>query len=91
MQYNKQYKEYHDMCGEAVTQYLFDELLPLKPKGIVENIKTVIEHWPGGIEIEASVNAYIVNRAKFLESVIDEFKKKGGNFENNSIKSVTQV
>ena len=86
----KRYSEYHDMCGEAVTQYLFEELLPLKPAGIVEKIKLIKEYWPGDIEIDTPVEGYIIDRTKFLESITDEFRKKGGNFENKSVKAVSQ-
>lgn len=87
---SKRYSEYHDMCGEAVTQYLFEELLPLKPEGIVEKIKLIKEYWPGDIEIDTPVEGYIIDRTKFLESITDEFRKKGGNFENKSVKVVSQ-
>ena len=87
---SEMYKQYHDMCGEAVSKYLFDELLPLKPRGIVEEIKLIREYWPGDIEIDTPVKGYILDRAQFLESIIDEFRKKDGYFENKPVKAVSQ-
>jgi flavin-dependent dehydrogenase len=84
------YSRYHDMCGEAVSDYLFTELKPLKPDGIVEKIRLIREYWPGNIEINTRVNGCILDRAQFLISVIDKFKKAGGIFENRVVEAINQ-
>jgi len=84
------YIQYHKMCGEAVSKYLFDDIAPLKPQGIVEKIKLIREFWPNNIEIETKVEGYIIDRPQFLGSIIKEFKNKGGNFENKVVEGITQ-
>lgn len=84
------YSKYHDMCGEAVSKHLLNELTPLKPGGIVEEIKLIKDYWPGDIEIDTKVEGYILNRAQFLRSIVEEFKKKGGEFKNKVVKAINQ-
>ncbi|MEM0466923.1 MAG: NAD(P)/FAD-dependent oxidoreductase [Candidatus Thermoplasmatota archaeon] len=82
------YRIYHDMCGECVNKELFNEMKPLKPEGIVEEICLTREYWPGGICIESRMDGYLIDRSLFLESIIDAFVKEGGVFR---IRRVTGV
>ncbi|RLI91891.1 MAG: hypothetical protein DRO95_03440 [Candidatus Altiarchaeales archaeon] len=86
----RRYVQYHEMCGEAVSKYLFDDLSPLRPIGIVEKIKLIKEFWPGDIKIETEARGYIIDRPRFLRYIIKESEKKGCNFRNREVLSVTQ-
>jgi len=86
----EKYQTYHDICGEGISKSLIDELNPLKPKGILEKIEKIKEYWPGNIRITTKMNGYLIDRIQFLNSIIDEFKKLGGNYFLNSVKTIDQ-
>jgi flavin-dependent dehydrogenase len=86
----KKYEMYHDMCGEGVGASLFRELYPLQPDGIIEKVTTVREYWPGEIVVDTHMDGYLINRTKFLGSIIHKFEDLGGVFENRNVKGFSQ-
>lgn len=84
------YQQFHDMCGEAISKNLIDELAPLKPQGILEKIKLIREHWPGEIIIDTKMAGYMIDRTAFFKSIIGEFERLGGKFKNKSVKNISQ-
>jgi digeranylgeranylglycerophospholipid reductase len=87
----EKYEQYHDMCGEAISKFLIDEIVPLKPAGILEKIELIQEHWPGGIQINSEMKGFLIDRTKFLQSIILEFEKIGGRFKLNTLKNFNQT
>lgn len=85
-----QFKKYHRICGEGVSKEFFNEVAPLKPTNIIENIRRTREHWPGNIMTQDEMKGFIINRSYFLENIIEKFKKLGGNFIRDSIVDVSQ-
>ena len=83
------YPVYHDMCGEAVSQFLCKDLEPLRPEGFVEKIHLMKDIYPGNIVLTTQTNGYIINRAEFLKSIIGTFEKAGGIYENATVKNVS--
>ncbi len=86
----EKYDFYHDCCGEGISKETIREIKPLKPDGITNDIKKIIEHWPGDINIVTKMDGYLINRSKFFLSVIDEFKKIGGKYYTKSLKDFRQ-
>ncbi len=86
----KKYSFYHKSCGEVVSDKIIDNIRPLKPVGIVGEIKKVIEHWPGEIDIETKMDGYIIDRPKMFSHIKNEFEKLGGIFLNERIKEFKQ-
>lgn len=84
------YQQYHDMCGEAISKSLIEEIAPLKPKGIIAQINLIKEYWPGAIQIDTEMNGYLIDRGIFFKSIIDEFEKLGGHFDNKTVKTLKQ-
>lgn len=87
----EKYELYHDMCGEAISKFLIDELAPLKPAGILDKIELIKEHWPGDIEINSEMKGFLIDRTKFLQSIIHEFEKIGGHYELKPVKNIEQI
>ena len=88
---SEKYEQYHDMCGEAISKFLIDELAPLKPAGILEKIEVIKEHWPGNILITSNMEGFLIDRTKFLKSILIEFEKIGGQFELKIVRNVNQI
>ena len=82
---NQKYLHYHEMCGEGVSEDLFKDISPIKPSYIIERIRKLREYWPGDIEIETSMNGYIIDRPLFLKGIIDQYVKLGGKYIQNSL------
>jgi digeranylgeranylglycerophospholipid reductase len=82
---NQKHAHYHDMCGEGVSEDLFNDISPIKPSCIIEKIKKVREYWPGDIEIETAMNGYIIDRPPFLKGIIDQYVELGGKYIQNSL------
>lgn len=85
------YALYHDMCGEAISEYLIEDINPLKPQGILEKIKSIKEYYPGGIEINTRMNGYLIDRPKFFGSITNEFVKGGGTFQEKEVIAFLQT
>lgn len=83
----QKYERYHDMCGEAASRYIIDEIRPIKLRGITGKVSIIRESWPGNIVLETKMDGYLINRVDFLKYIIKEFEKKGGKFENRSVKN----
>ncbi len=88
---SEKYELYHDMCGEAISKFLIDEIAPLKPTGILEKIELIKEHWPGEIQINSEMEGFLIDRTKFLQSIIREFEKIGGQFELKTVRNINQI
>ncbi|MBA7514312.1 hypothetical protein ES705_06337 [subsurface metagenome] len=82
---NRKYLHYHEMCGEGVSEDLFRDISPIKPSYIVEKIKKVREYWPRDIEIETTMNGYIIDRPRFLNGIVNQYVKLGGKHIQNSL------
>jgi len=87
----EKYPSYHDMCGEGVSEDLFKDISPIKPRYIVEKIRRLVEYWPGGIEIETPMKGYIIDRPKFFQSIIEEYIDLGGEYENSSVTNFVEL
>jgi flavin-dependent dehydrogenase len=72
------FSEYHNMCGEAVNSGIKDDIAPLKLDSVLNEIDSIIEVWPGEVQIRSKVRGYIIDRARFLRSVIREYRNLGG-------------
>jgi digeranylgeranylglycerophospholipid reductase len=77
---NGHYDRYHTMCGEGVSSELFRDIAPIKPSCIVEKIEKIREYWPEKVELETTMNGYIIDRPTFLNGIIDRFVTLGGRF-----------
>jgi flavin-dependent dehydrogenase len=86
----KKYELYHDCCGESVSKSIIDDIKPLKPDGVIGEIKKIIEHWPGKIDIETKMEGYLIDRTKIFPSIISEFEKIGGKYYKKSLKEFNQ-
>ena len=73
----EKYNTYHEMCGEGISEDLFKDIKPIKPSGIASSIHKIEEHWPGNIIISSKMDGYIINRPKFLQSIIESYKNYG--------------
>ena len=82
---NQKYLRYHEICGEGVSEDLFKDIPQIKPSFIIERIRKVREYWPEDIEIETLMNGYIIDRPRFLKSIIDQYVKLGGKYVRNSL------
>jgi digeranylgeranylglycerophospholipid reductase len=85
------YAVYHDMCGEAVSQFLIKDLEPLQPRGIIEKIHLIKEYFPGNIVLQSLSNGYIIDRMEYFQSIIREYEKIGGIYENAEVKDIYQT
>lgn len=72
------FSDYHNMCGEAVNASIKRDIAPLKLSNILNEIESIIDVWPGGVQTTTRVNGYIIDRAKFLRSIIKEYCNLGG-------------
>jgi flavin-dependent dehydrogenase len=86
---NQKYSYYHDMCGEGVSEDLFNDIFPIKASHIIERIRKVREYWPEDIEIETSMKGYIIDRPRFLNGIVDQYVKLGGQYLQNSLVDFT--
>lgn len=86
----KKYQVYHDMCGEAVSQTLFKDISPLRPKGIVGEIHSMREYWPGNITITTKLTGRLIDRNMFLKSIVKEFLDLGGKYTTGSVSCFEQ-
>lgn len=84
------YDRYHDMCGEGISKDLLKDISPLKPHGLVEKINSFQEYWPGNIFIETKMDGYIIDRVCFFDSIINNFKQEGGNYQTANVASFEQ-
>jgi len=82
---NQKYLHYHEMCGEGVSEELFKDISPIKSSYIIERIRKVREYWPGDIEIETSMNGYIIDRPRFLNGIIEQYVKLDGKYIQKSL------
>jgi len=84
----RKYYTYHRMCGEAISKKAFQELKPLKPNHIVDNIDCITESYPGGLTLKNKLKGYVLNRSLFFKSIIKKFESLGGNFLINNVIAV---
>jgi flavin-dependent dehydrogenase len=79
------------MCGEVVSKWLFEEIAPLKPDGIIGKVRRIANHWPEGITLEEAVEGAFLDRPAFLRSVIRAYKSLGGVYSEGEAKVVSQT
>jgi digeranylgeranylglycerophospholipid reductase len=84
------YQRYHRICGEGVSKEAFKELFPIKPHAIIEKISVVKDIYPGGVEFEIEMEGYLLNRSQFLDKVIGDFQKLGGNFLHENVIGISR-
>ena len=66
---DKKFERYHDMCGEGISNTLLEELYPLKPSGITQEVHTMFEFWPKNITIKSSMRGYLLDRSVFYNQL----------------------
>jgi flavin-dependent dehydrogenase len=74
------YYKYQRMCGQGVSAELIKDISPIKINGIINEISAIREIYPDGTIIETKLEGYIIDRPVFFESIINEYKKLGGEF-----------
>jgi len=72
------YSTYHHMCGECLSKKAFDEISPIKPRNIIEEINTIKEFVVDEFTIERKLEGYVLDRPKFFSHIIEQFLKRGG-------------
>ena len=83
----RKYNLYHRMCGEGVNSKIIKELDPLKIDGIIDKIRLTRTLF-GNYKIEESADGIIVNRVTMLRSIIEQFQKLGGEYENSNFQKL---
>ncbi len=86
----ERYARYHRMCGEGISRDAFKQLSPLGPEAVVHNIRRARETWPGGITLETRAIGYIIDRPRFLRSVLSRYRALGGEREVDAVGSVSR-
>jgi len=84
------YSTYHDICGCCISQRAFSEIKPIKPTNIVENVKYIKEYVEDEYIWKYTIDGYIIDRPKFLANIIDEYKRIGGEFKQESVTEIIQ-
>lgn len=84
------YSTYHDICGCCISQQAFSEIKPIKSTNIIENVKYIKEYVEDEYIWKYPINGYIIDRPKFLENIIDEYKRIGGEFKQESLTEIIQ-
>jgi len=84
----EKYEKYHDICGGCISKVAFEEIKPIKPNHILENLKLTREYVVDKFRIENKINGYIINRPKFFYEILDEFKQMGGIYKSISITDI---
>ncbi len=80
----KQYNIYHRICGEAISSKIIEEMKPLSIDGIIEKINYIKDTWCGKIDIKETSEGFIVNRPVMLNSIIEQFKRIGGEINHDN-------
>ncbi len=83
------YGRYHRMCGEAISKAAFKELSPIAPGPVVHEISKVQEVWPGGTVLETRANGYILDRPKFLQGILSDYRSMDGLLIVDAVKEIT--
>ena len=76
----EKYSTYHDICGCCISQHAFNEIEPIKPTDIIENITDIKEYVEDEYIWKYKIKGYIINRPKFFRNIINKYKKMGGEF-----------
>lgn len=82
------FRRYHRMCGEAISSRAFGEIDPIRPGRILNRIREVEEIWPGGMSITSRADGYIIDRASFLDDLVEKFKDMGGSVMQGAVRTV---
>ena len=81
----ERFSHYHHMCGEGISKNGLKEI-GHDPQGVIEQgIDTVVEHWPGGRDIEIRVKGAIIDRALLLDSLRATYEREGGTVIHDSV------
>jgi len=70
---DRRYDRYHASCGEALSRTAFKEA-GLPSRHVRDRIRTVREHWPGGISIEEKAEGVVIDRPSYLRSLHRELE-----------------
>lgn len=81
----KQFKQYHQMCGQGISNELFKEIPEIKGIEIIEKVKKIIEHWPQDIVLETNLEGSIIDRNEMLSLLVKKFKGLGGKVEQDTL------
>jgi flavin-dependent dehydrogenase len=81
--------KYHQMCGEAISEAVFQELAPLNPSNVCEKIELIRQNWPNSLVTEARSKGFIINRGLLLRDIQKRFEQKGGILQKDSFQNLT--
>lgn len=83
------FPRYHRMCGEGISRLGLQELdLDYRPY-VMNDITSAVEEWPGGIEIETSIDGCIIDRPGLLQGMRKAFQNKGGTYLEQDLENIT--
>jgi digeranylgeranylglycerophospholipid reductase len=81
----ERFSHYHHMCGEGISKSGLKEI-GHDLRGVIEqDIDTVVEHWPGGRDIEIGVKGAIIDRALLLDRLRASYEREGGTVMHDSV------
>jgi flavin-dependent dehydrogenase len=86
---DSEFQTYHRMCGEGLSARGFQEVPAGGEQLILHRITSVLEHWPGGVDIEAPVNGFIVDRIRMLVQMRSAYLEAGGRMSLEKVTGVT--
>lgn len=78
------------MCGECLSKKAFEEINPIKPEHMIEEINTIKEFVVDEFTIERKLEGYVLDRPKFFSYMIEEFQKIGGEFCREAVTDVSR-
>lgn len=82
------FTKYHRMCGEAISEAIFQDLKPLAPSNVCERIELIKQNWPNGIVTEGSSKGFIIDRGLFLRDIQKRFEQQGGVIQNDCFQNL---
>jgi flavin-dependent dehydrogenase len=85
---DEKYRRYHRMCGEAVSRAMFKELAPIVPSAVVHEIMRMREVWPGGTVLTSRARGFILDRPRFLQKVIADYRSMHGLLLKDAVEEV---
>ena len=85
---DRQYTRYHEICGGGISKRAFEELKPMVPSGIVNEISRTRIIWPDGTEVKMKTPGYILDRPTFLSDLKEKCKERGVRFVKGSVTDV---
>ncbi len=86
----EKFSKYHDMCGCCISQDAFEDIRPIKPKYIIEEVSQIKEYIVNKLILKTNIKGFIIDRPKFQNHLIDKFKKLGGKYKEERLIDVIQ-